>query len=65
MKKNKNPKHPEEMSFQELADFTREFDEPNVFERARPMTRAERAQESKLRRERPRVGKRLRSKIDG
>ena len=51
-------KHPEEMSAAELARATREFDEPFVFEKARPMTTAERAEERKLRRRRgrPKVG---------
>lgn len=55
----KRAKHPEDMSAAELARFTRPFDEPFVFEKARPMTPAERAQERKLRRRRgrPRHGK--------
>lgn len=46
------------MSAAELARATAEFDEPFVFERARPMTPAERAQERKLLRSpgRPRIG---------
>src|SRR5439155_24121470 len=55
----KKAKHPEEMSAAELARATRQFDQPFVFERARPMTNAERAQEGALRRRRgrPKVGK--------
>ena len=54
----KNGKHPEEMTPAELAQATREFEKPFVFEKARPMTTAERAQERKLRRHRgrPKVG---------
>ncbi len=54
----KNRKHPEEMSAAELARATREFEEPFVFGKARPMTSAERAEERKLRRGRgrPKVG---------
>jgi hypothetical protein len=61
--KQKNPmkksgKHPEEMSAAQLARATRAFDEPFAFEKARPMTTAERAEERKLRRRRgrPKVG---------
>jgi hypothetical protein len=41
-----------------LAEVTREFEEPFVFEKARPMTAAERGEERKLRRHRgrPNVG---------
>ena len=54
----RRPRHPEAMSAAELARATAKFDEPFVFERARPMTPAERAQERKLRRGpgRPRIG---------
>ena len=47
-------KHPEQMSTAELAQATAEFDRPFVYERARPMTASERAQERKLRRPRAR-----------
>ncbi len=50
-------KHPEDMSAAELARATKEFDKPFVFEKARPMTRAEHAVERKLRRGRPKLGK--------
>jgi hypothetical protein len=53
----KTPKHFEDMSAPELAHATREFDQPFVFEKARPMTAAERFQERKLRRGRPKIGK--------
>ena len=53
----KKSQHPEEMSLEELAEFTREFYEPNVFEKARPMTPRERAEERKLRRAQPRDSK--------
>jgi hypothetical protein len=53
----KNLKHPEELSAAELARATKQFDRPFVFERARPMCTAERAQERKLRRGRPKIGK--------
>jgi hypothetical protein len=49
-------KHPEDMSATELAEANREFDRPNVFEKTRPMTPAERAEERVLRRGRPRIG---------
>ena len=54
----RRPRHPEVMSAVELARATAEFDEPFVFERARPMTPTERTQERKLRRGpgRPRIG---------
>lgn len=50
-------KHFEEMNASELAHATREFDRPFVFEKARSMTAAQRLQERKLRRGRPKVGK--------
>lgn len=52
-------KHPEDMSAAELAQASKQFDEPFIFERARPMTAPQRAQERKLRRGRgrPKVGK--------
>jgi hypothetical protein len=50
-------KHPEDMTAAELAEATKEFDQPFVFEKARPMSRAERVEERKLRRGRPRIGK--------
>ncbi len=55
----KNARHPEEMSAAELAQATRQFDRPFVFEKARPMSAVERAQERKMRRRRgrPKVGK--------
>lgn len=53
----KHPKHPEDMSTAELADATRVFDQPFAFEKARPMTAAERAEERMLRRGRPRIGR--------
>ena len=49
-------KHAEDMSAAELAEATREFDQPDAFARARPMTAAERAEEGVLRRGRPRIG---------
>ncbi len=49
-------KHPEDMSAVELAAATREFDAPYAFEKARPMTPAQRAEERTLRRGRPRIG---------
>jgi hypothetical protein len=54
----RNDKHPEEMTTAELVRATREFDQPFVFEKARPMTRAERVEERKLRshRGRPKTG---------
>jgi hypothetical protein len=58
----KNSKHPEEMSALELARATKRFDRSFVFEKARSMTQAERAQERGLRRGRgrPRIGKGVR-----
>jgi hypothetical protein len=53
----KATKHPEDMSVAELAEATKEFDQPYVFEKARPMTTSERAEERRLRRSHPRVGK--------
>ena len=55
----KKARHPEQMSAAELARATRQFDRQFVFERARPMTQAERAQERQLRRGRgrPKIGK--------
>jgi hypothetical protein len=53
----KAAKHPEDMSASELAQATKEFDQPFIFEKARPMTSAERAEERMLRRGRPRIGK--------
>ncbi|MGD1277859.1 MAG: hypothetical protein ABR964_11640 [Tepidisphaeraceae bacterium] len=52
-------KHPEDMSAAELTEATKQFDEPFIFEKSRPMTAAQRAQERKLRRGRgrPKVGK--------
>lgn len=50
-------KHPEDMSAAELAKATKAFDKPCMFERARPMTSVERAEERKLRRSRPKVVK--------
>jgi hypothetical protein len=46
------------MSARELAEATREFDEPFAFEKGRRMSAAERAEERKLRRGpgRPKVG---------
>jgi hypothetical protein len=55
MKKSAN--HPEDMSAAELADATKQFDQPFIFEQSRPMTRTERAEECKLRRGRPKIGK--------
>jgi len=51
-------KHPEEMSAAELAQATKQFDEPFAFEKARPMTATERAEERRLRRGRgrPKIG---------
>lgn len=55
----KNTKHPEDMSAAELARANRDFDRPFIYESARPMTAAERAQERRLRRGRgrPKIGK--------
>jgi hypothetical protein len=54
----KTMKHPEEMTAEELADATSEFDRPFAFERGRPMTSAELAIERNLRgRGRPKIGK--------
>jgi len=52
----KNVKHPEDMSAAELAEATREFEQPYAFAKARPMTPAERAVERGLRRGRPKIG---------
>ena len=54
----KTTKHPEEMSAAELAQATKEFDDPFAFEKARRMTTAERAEERRLRRGRgrPKIG---------
>lgn len=41
----------------EVAPARKQFDQPFVFERARPLTSAERSQERKLRRGRPKIGK--------
>src|SRR3954469_11289135 len=49
-------KHPEDMSAAELAKATAEFDAPNAFKKARPMTPSERRQERALRRGRPKIG---------
>lgn len=49
-------KHPEDMTAEELAEATREFDRPFAFEKARPMTPRERREEHKLRRGRPKIG---------
>jgi len=55
----KRAEHPEDMSAAELARATKRFDQPFVFQKARPMTQAERAQERELRRGRgrPKIGK--------
>jgi hypothetical protein len=55
----KMAKHPEDMSAAELARATKEFDQPFIFEKARPMNPAEKAQEHEFRRARgrPKVGK--------
>ena len=52
-------KHPEDMTAAELARATRQFDNPFVFEKARPMNAAERAEERRLRRGRgrPKIGR--------
>jgi len=52
----RKPKHPEDMTAAELAQATQELDKPYAFEKARPMTSAERAKERALRRGRPRIG---------
>ncbi|MGA2231145.1 MAG: hypothetical protein ABSH22_09635 [Tepidisphaeraceae bacterium] len=49
-------KHPEDMSADELAEATKRFDRPFVFEQARPMTKDERAEEQRLRNKRSRNG---------
>ncbi|HZL37632.1 MAG TPA: ribbon-helix-helix protein, CopG family [Tepidisphaeraceae bacterium] len=51
----RNDKYPEDMTASELAKATEQFNKPFVFEDTRPMTRAERAEEHRLRRVRPRV----------
>jgi hypothetical protein len=51
----KQSKHPEDMSAAELAAATKEFDRLYAFERARPMTAAQRAVERRLR-GRPKIG---------
>ena len=55
----RSQKHPEDMTAAELAEFTHEFDAPFAFEKGRPMTPAERAEERKLRRGpgHPKLGK--------
>jgi hypothetical protein len=50
----KSQRHREDMTAAELAQFTGEFDAPFAFEKGRPMTPAERADERKLRRGRGR-----------
>jgi hypothetical protein len=50
-------KHPEDMTPPELAAASAQFDQPGAFERVRPMTPTERAQERALRRGRPKIGK--------
>ena len=42
-------KHPEDMTAAELAEATKPFDKPYVFEQTRPMDRLERAEERRLR----------------
>ncbi|HEY1683689.1 MAG TPA: ribbon-helix-helix domain-containing protein [Tepidisphaeraceae bacterium] len=49
----KPEKHPEEMTAAELAEATADFDKPNVFEKARRMSREERDEERRLRRKPP------------
>lgn len=56
-------KHPENMSAAELAEATKPFDTPYVFEQARPLNRAERAEERRLRCGRPRIGREIAKKI--
>src|SRR5271154_6488857 len=53
----KRSKHPEDMTREELVDATKEFDKHFAFLKGRPLTQAERAQERRLRRGRPRLGK--------
>jgi hypothetical protein len=53
----KTRKHPEDMTAAELVAATKAFDKSFIFEKARPLNRAERAQERRLRRGRPRIGK--------
>jgi len=49
-------KHPEDMTAAELARAGAAFDMPYAYERARPMTPPQRAQERVLRRGRPKIG---------
>ena len=49
-------KHPEDMSAAELAEATKQFNRPYAFEKTRPMTSAERAEERALRCGRPKIG---------
>lgn len=46
-----------EMTKAELAESTKEFDQEFVADKARPMTAAERAEEKRARRGRPKIGK--------
>jgi hypothetical protein len=49
MKSKPPAKHPEKMSAAELARATKGFDRPFIYQKARPMTPTERAQERQLR----------------
>jgi hypothetical protein len=55
-KMKKITKHPEDMNADELAEATRRFGRPFVFEQGRLMTKDERAEERRLRSRRPRNG---------
>ena len=54
---SKKAKHPEDMTASELTRATRHFEEPFVFERGRPMSLTERAEEQRLRRPRRQASK--------
>ena len=58
MKKRKSKRY-QDMNAAELADATKEYDQPGMIDRTRPMTPAERAEERKARRRagRPRIGR--------
>jgi hypothetical protein len=57
-------KHPENMSYAELAKATKKFDLPYIFEKSRSMSVAESDEESRLRRSRPKIQKRAKNASD-
>jgi hypothetical protein len=59
MKKSK--KHPEDMTAAELAEATKEYDEPFVFEKTRPLNARERKLWAQAKRGLPRKAKRRQS----